>query len=115
MFVNSSELCAADFPLAEVSPLQLYTVSHEGRRTRGAAVFFLFFHIFPSFLEKKIEKKSKKKILVLRRPEDEAISLFAGLFGNPDVTLSQCTKHIDVYMYTHTHIHIKQGSTTRFG
>ncbi len=56
---------------------------------------------------------------MIRRPEDEAISLFAGLFGNPDVTLSQCTKHIDVYMYTHTHTHththLKQGSTTRFG
>jgi hypothetical protein len=38
MFVNSSELRAADFPLAEVSPLQLDAVAHGGRRTRGAAV-----------------------------------------------------------------------------
>jgi hypothetical protein len=37
-----------------------------------------------------IEKKSRKKnVLVLRRPEDEAISLFAGLLANPDVPLSQ--------------------------
>jgi hypothetical protein len=38
MLVNSSELCAADFPLAEVRPLHLDTVTHGGRRTRGAAV-----------------------------------------------------------------------------
>jgi hypothetical protein len=35
--------------------------------------------------------------LVLRRPEDEAISLFAGLLANPDMTLSpwqvQTVKH----------------------
>ena len=38
MLVNSSELCAADFPLTEVSPLQLDVVDRGDRRTRGAAV-----------------------------------------------------------------------------
>jgi hypothetical protein len=38
MLVNSSELRAADFPLAEVRPLHLDTVVRGGRRTRGAAV-----------------------------------------------------------------------------
>ena len=38
MLVNSSELRAADFPLAEVIPLQLDAVARGGRRTRGAAV-----------------------------------------------------------------------------
>jgi hypothetical protein len=38
MLVNSSELRAADFPLAEVRTLQLDEVSHGGRRTRGAVV-----------------------------------------------------------------------------
>jgi hypothetical protein len=38
MLVNSSELCAADFPLAEVRPLQLDEVTRGVRRTRGAAV-----------------------------------------------------------------------------
>ncbi len=38
MLVNSSELRAADFPLAEVRPLQLDAVARGGRRTRGAAV-----------------------------------------------------------------------------
>jgi hypothetical protein len=38
MFVNSIELCAADFPLAEVRPLQLDVVPRGVRRTRGAAV-----------------------------------------------------------------------------
>jgi hypothetical protein len=37
MLVNSSELRAADFPLAEVRPLQLVTVALGGRRTRDAA------------------------------------------------------------------------------
>jgi hypothetical protein len=38
---------------------------------------------------KKNEKKSRKKnVLVLRRPEDEAISLFTGLLANPDMTLN---------------------------
>ncbi len=38
MIVNSSELRAADFPLAEVRPLHLNVVTRGGRRTRGAAV-----------------------------------------------------------------------------
>ena len=41
-------------------------------------------HIFSIFLEK-IEKKN---ILVLQRPQDQAIWLFAGLLGNPDMPLS---------------------------
>ncbi len=36
--VNSSELRTADFPLTEVRPLQLDTVSRGDRRTRGAVV-----------------------------------------------------------------------------
>jgi hypothetical protein len=35
-----------------------------------------------------LKKIEKKNVLVLRRPEDEAISLFAGLLANPDMTLS---------------------------
>jgi hypothetical protein len=38
MFVNSSELRAADFPLAEVRPLHLDAVTRGVRRTRGSAV-----------------------------------------------------------------------------
>ena len=38
MLVNSSELRATDFPLAEVRPLHLDAVARGGRRTRGAAV-----------------------------------------------------------------------------
>ena len=38
MLVNSSELCATDFPLTEVRPLQLDAVARGGRRARGAAV-----------------------------------------------------------------------------
>ncbi len=38
MLVNSSELRAADFPLAEVRPLHLDAVSRGDRRTLGAAV-----------------------------------------------------------------------------
>ena len=38
MLVNSSELRAADFHLAEVRPLQLDSVARGGRRTRGEAV-----------------------------------------------------------------------------
>ncbi len=38
MLVNSSQLRATDFPLAEVRPLQLDTVAHGDRRTRGATV-----------------------------------------------------------------------------
>ncbi len=36
-----------------------------------------------------LKKNRKKNVLVLRRPEDESISLFAGLLANPDVPLSQ--------------------------
>jgi hypothetical protein len=36
--VNSSELRAADFPLAEVRPLHFDAVTRGGRRTRGAEV-----------------------------------------------------------------------------
>jgi hypothetical protein len=43
--------------------------------------------------KKKIEKKSKKKMSWCSdAPEDEAISLFAGLLANPDVPLSQGKK-----------------------
>ena len=46
-------------------------------------------YFFKFFEEKKSRKKiEKKNVLVLRRPEDEAISLFAGLLANPDMTLS---------------------------
>ncbi len=38
MLVNSNELRAADFPLTEVSPLQLDSVTRGVRRTRGATV-----------------------------------------------------------------------------
>ena len=38
MVVNSSELRAADFHLAEVRPLQLDAEVHGGRRTHGEAV-----------------------------------------------------------------------------
>jgi hypothetical protein len=38
MLDNSSELRAADFPLAEVRPLQVDEVARGGRRTRGAVV-----------------------------------------------------------------------------
>ena len=38
MLVNSSEVRAADFPLAEVRSLQLDTVTRGVRRTRGATV-----------------------------------------------------------------------------
>jgi hypothetical protein len=38
MLVNSSDLCAVDFPLSEVRPLHLDSVARGGRRTRGAAV-----------------------------------------------------------------------------
>ena len=38
MLVNSSELRAVDFPLAEVRPLHLDVVSRGDRRTRGATV-----------------------------------------------------------------------------
>jgi hypothetical protein len=38
MLVKSSELCTADFPLAEVRSLHLDTVAPGSRRTRGATV-----------------------------------------------------------------------------
>ncbi len=38
MLVNSSEIRVTDFHLAEVSPLQLDTVTHGGRRTHGVTV-----------------------------------------------------------------------------
>ncbi len=48
----------------------------------------LFNHIFPSFFEKKkLKKLEKKNVFVLRRPEDEVISLFEGLLADPDVSL----------------------------
>jgi hypothetical protein len=47
--------------------------------------FFKFFLL----LEKKIKKIENFFFVVLRRrPEDEAICLFAGLLANPDVPLS---------------------------
>ena len=53
--------------------------------------FFKFFIIFFKFFEKQIVKKSKKKMSWCSdAPEDEAISLFAGLLANPDMTLSLC-------------------------
>jgi hypothetical protein len=48
-----------------------------------------FFKFFEKMQLKKIEKKSKKKMSWCSdAPEDEAISLFAGLLANPDMTLS---------------------------
>ena len=48
-----------------------------------------FFKFFEKKKLKKIEKKSKKKMSWCSdAPEDEAISLFAGLLANPDMTLS---------------------------
>ena len=48
-----------------------------------------FFKSFEKMQLKKIEKKSKKKMSWCSdAPEDETISLFAGLLGNPDMTLS---------------------------
>ncbi len=38
ILVNSSDLCAADFPLVEVRPLHLDTVGRGDRPTRGAVV-----------------------------------------------------------------------------
>jgi hypothetical protein len=55
-----------------------------------------FFNFFEKMQLKKIEKKSKKNVLVLRRPEDEAISLSAGLLANPDMTLSHPSAGYDV-------------------
>jgi hypothetical protein len=51
--------------------------------------FFKVFVIFFIFFDKKIVKKSEKKMSWCSdAPEDEAISLFAGLLPNPDVPLS---------------------------
>ncbi len=73
MLVNSSELRAADFPLAEVRSLQLDVVALGDRRTRGVTVRKLHQDVgntdtlglvksyFSSFLR-------KKNVLVLRRP-----------------------------------------------
>jgi hypothetical protein len=48
-----------------------------------------FFKFFEKMQVKKIEKKSKKKMSWCSdAPEDEAISLFAGLLANPDMRLS---------------------------
>jgi hypothetical protein len=38
MIVNSSEMCAADFPLVEVRSVHLDSVARGGRRTSGATV-----------------------------------------------------------------------------
>ena len=38
MIVNFSELCAADFDLRELIPLQLEVATRGGRRTRDAAL-----------------------------------------------------------------------------
>ena len=53
---------------------------------------------------KKIEKKN---VLVLRRPEDEAISLFAGFLANPDMTLS----HITILLFSRAN----RGGTCALG
>jgi hypothetical protein len=48
-----------------------------------------FFKFFEKMQLKKIENKSKKKMSCCSDDqEDEAISLFAGLLANPDMTLS---------------------------
>ncbi len=48
-----------------------------------------FFKFCEKMQLKKIEKKLKKKMSWCSdAPEDEAISLFAGLLANPDMTLS---------------------------
>ncbi len=55
--------------------------------------FGLLNHIFPSFFEKKtsVKKNRKNKMSWCSdAPEDEVISLFAGLLANPDVPLSPC-------------------------
>jgi len=38
MIINSNQLCAADFNLRDVIPLQLEAVAHGGWRTRDAAL-----------------------------------------------------------------------------
>jgi hypothetical protein len=56
--------------------------------TFGLVKSYFFKFLEKMQLKKKLKKNRKKKVLVLRRPEDEAISLFAGLLANPDMTLS---------------------------
>jgi len=43
--VNSSELRAADFHLAEVRPLQLDAVARGCRRTRGTEALCVYLHV----------------------------------------------------------------------
>jgi hypothetical protein len=50
--------------------------------------FFKFFEKMQ--LKKKLKKNEKKISWCSDVPEDEAISLFAGLLANPDMTLSPC-------------------------
>jgi hypothetical protein len=85
MLVNSSELRAADFPLAEVRPLQLDTVARGGRRTRGAA-------------GQNVSESSRFVCLWCSdAPEDQTICLFAELLANPDMPLSpRCTNGFPV-------------------
>ncbi len=45
-------------------------------------------YFFKFFEEKKLKKIEKKMSLCSDAPEDEAISLLAGLLANPDVPLS---------------------------
>jgi hypothetical protein len=51
------------------------------------------------FLEKNWKKIAKKNVLVLRRPEDETMFLFEGLFVNPDVPLRPYLFETDVSKY----------------
>jgi hypothetical protein len=49
-----------------------------------------------------LKKIGKKNVLVLRRPEDEAISLFPGLLPKTDVPLILHISTLPVYRpYTH--------------
>ena len=120
MLVNSRELRAVDFHLAEVRPLQLDVVTRGGRRTRDVAVrklqgvgnstfvlsvenekmtsgedvsefldtLGLVKSYFSSFLERKNKKIDFFFVVLLDSPEDQVISLFAGLLSNPDMPLS---------------------------
>ncbi len=46
-------------------------------------------HIFPSFFRKKnLKNREKKMSWCSDAPEDQAICLFAGFLGNPDIPLS---------------------------
>ncbi len=61
-----------------------------------------------------MEKKSKKKMSWCSdAPEDEAISLFAGLLANPDVRLSQKAKELNDFQRNLLDIEIL--SNLRFG